>query len=756
MMNFQPIVATLLATFRLAAIAADCEVLSDETGRTLDSAGAVGTHTASVIRSDSRPLIAYYDDTNNDLKVFDCTDANCSSGVARVIDDSVLVGSSPRIALGQSGLPVIAYYDTTLVGLLEEVVVFSCSTTDCASGTRNVLTDPAGSLRGPGGLLIRADGRPLISYQSGDPLSIPSSARRKVYDCDDAACTSGVPREIANGTLTSGISDVLQGAGGPIVVLVDGSLFSLFYCADDACTGGVTRDLDLGATASSFATTRTDDQRPVIAYLEGTGASTLSLYVCDDAECSSGQGQQLSEAGPFGFRLDVAIRANNRPTISYKDAVTDDLKLYLCNDPLCQSGTIRTRDNTEDVGDFNSLAIGVDGAPMVSYYDADRGDLKLSVCADEDCSIALACTLDSADDAGRYTSIALQADGSPIVSYQALVGGEASLRLHRCTDPACTQGQTVPLAGPGAGDYNSLAIRQDGRPIISYFDVDDQNLMLHNCLDLVCDDNEVERLDEAGSVGWFSSLAIRNNGLPIISYYDDTGPGRGLRAFDCFDVDCFDGEARDLTTGRAVGSDTSIAIRANGLPIISYHDQLGGYLMAYRCDDEACSQGSPRILERMGRGLLSSVALRPNGLPIISHYDVNQGDLRVYDCFDEDCDSGEGHVLDGKLSSIPNEEDIVGPFTSIAINAQGLPVISYYDLTNGDLKIFDCTSSSCETGIARIAVAEGVVGAYTSVALRDDGSPVVSNRDDSNESLKIYSRVDVRPDGLFSDGFESL
>jgi hypothetical protein len=37
----------------------------------------------------------------------------------------------------------------------------------------------------------------------------------------------------------------------------------------------------------------------------------------------------------------------------------------------------------------------------------------------------------------------------------------------------------------------------------------------------------------------------------------------------------------------------------------------------------------------------------------------------------------------------------VGEYSSLAIGADGLPVIAYYDATNGDLKVAKCASQTC-------------------------------------------------------------
>ena len=80
----------------------------------------------------------------------------------------------------------------------------------------------------------------------------------------------------------------------------------------------------------------------------------------------------------------------------------------------------------------------------------------------------------------------------------------------------------------------------------------------------------------------------------------------------------------------------------------------------------------------------------------------------------------------------------VGYYTSIAIRDNGYPVISYFDFTNGALKVAACTTADC-TGTPTITTvdSDGDVGDYTSIAIGNNGYPVISYFDSTNTALKF-------------------
>ncbi len=369
----------------------------------------------------------------------------------------------------------------------------------------------------------------------------------------------------------------------------------------------------------------------------------------------------------------------------------------------------------------------------------------------------LASTLDGqqviggmAVDTGRYTSIAIRADCRPLISHYHQTEGRLS--IFDCADAACTNGQAHNLteALSGRGTESRLAIGTNGLPIISFRDLPGNTLGGFHCSDQTCSTGTELALEPGRVGGRHSSIAIRDDRRPIISYYD---VGRGaLAVFDCFDTSCSEGVSRRLDNVANVGDFSSVAIGLDGLPIISYAAITGDDLKIYACSDVDCVDGEAYVADSVGAvGRYSSIAVRPDGLPIVSYFNLTRGDLQVYDCFDTVCSVGEVRTLD------ETNGFAVGVYSSIAVGAQGLPVISYAaqsGAVDSHLKFYSCADSACETGAFRTIDSADGVGDYSSLAVRSNGLPIISYYDRTNGDLKVYSCGDPDCDVLWAGGFE--
>ena len=120
-------------------------------------------------------------------------------------------------------------------------------------------------------------------------------------------------------------------------------------------------------------------------------------------------------------------------------------------------------------------------------------------------------------------------------------------------------------------------------------------------------------VDSAGLVGEFSSIAIGADGLPVMSYDDRTNGA--LRVAHCGNVTCT--AANTLSTvvdsAGSGNSFSSIAIGADGLPVVSYHNQ--GHLAVAHCGNVTCTAGNTLMTvdSAGGAGLCPPSPLGPMG-----------------------------------------------------------------------------------------------------------------------------------------------
>lgn len=124
-------------------------------------------------------------------------------------------------------------------------------------------------------------------------------------------------------------------------------------------------------------------------------------------------------------------------------------------------------------------------------------------------------------------------------------------------------------------------------------------------------------------------------------------------------------------------------------------------------------------------GEYTSLALDDNGYPHISYYDDTNNTLKYA--------SYNGTAWN--LQTVDSTDD-VGMYTSLALNAADYPHISYYDETNGDLKYasYNGTAWNLQT-----VDSTDDVGLYTSLVLSAADYPHISYNDWTNHDLKYAS-----------------
>ena len=239
-------------------------------------------------------------------------------------------------------------------------------------------------------------------------------------------------------------------------------------------------------------------------------------------------------------------------------------------------------DTNGDVGIGSSMLIGADGLPLIAYLDTISRDIRIARCGNAACStVASIITLDEVRRGGPV-SMAMGADGRPVIAYHTVDSRE--LKVAHCGNAACTAGNTIALVDDDGdtGRDLDITIGADGLPVISYRDGgSSRRLKVAHCGNVACSaNNTITVVDPLpSSSGGRTSIAIGTDGLPIMTYYDNVS--RNLKVAHCGNADCTAGNS----IGRLAGAGTAIAIGADGMPVIAYVSQG---LKVARCGTRFC------------------------------------------------------------------------------------------------------------------------------------------------------------------------
>jgi hypothetical protein len=350
-------------------------------------------------------------------------------------------------------------------------------------------------------------------------------------------------------------------------------------------------------TADNVAATATIQGSQVTGTLSGATISggTLTqlqgqfLGVLQPASVATNVLTTVDSAGLVGQYASIAIGADALPVVAYFDAINGDLKVAKCANAACTGeSTLSAVDAAANVGRFASIAIGADAHPLIAYSDG-AGDLKVAKCVNAACTggTSTLTTVDSGGNVGHYPSIAIGADALPVIAYQD--AGNGDLKVAKCTDAACTA-STLSTVADAVGDVrSSIAIGADGLPVIAYYDGNGFELKVAKCIDAGCEGEITpSTVDTTVTVGFYNSIAIGADGLPVIAYNDISNSD--LKVAKCANAACTTGTSALSTVDAAgnVGFFASIAIGADGLPVIAYQGGIGGNLKVAKCANVFC------------------------------------------------------------------------------------------------------------------------------------------------------------------------
>ncbi len=466
-----------------------------------------------------------------------------------------------------------------------------------------------------------------------------------------------------------------------------------------------------------------ENDYPYVSYYDSevTNKSDLILIY---QNVSGWYTQTVDSVGSVGHYSSLVLDGSGYAHISYFDDTNNDLK-YAFQD--ISGWYIQTLDANGDVGKYTYLDLDINGYPHIAYLDSDSIFPKLKYTYQDVNGWHIQPIKPKPTGLGMSTSIALGGDGYPHIGYHDGLAQNLKYAYQNAS------GWHIQIIDDGAdgniGSYTSLALDGNGYPHISYYDA------THGDLKYAYQDSSGwtnQTVDSRGDVGSYTSLALATTSpyTPHISYFDATNE------YAKYAHKGASGWVSETVGTPRGGTHTSLALDADGLVHISYFDRQWSDLIYIKQNAGGDWSGSvvAYYLDFWVVGQFNSLALDHLGNPHISYFDPHFPALRI----------ASGWQPVGWYSE--TVDNISSVYTSLEMDG-GYGHISYYayDMNRKGLRYAyqdasGWTSQTVDSG--------DNVGKYTSLALDGDGNPHISYFDDRGY-LK-YARIRTAPVANFS------
>ncbi len=230
----------------------------------------------------------------------------------------------------------------------------------------------------------------------------------------------------------------------------------------------------------------------------------------------------IPSSGHDGWDINVAIDSSGSPHVLSVDPVqfgSQNGLEYATFDG--QTWTVETVGTGPLLYEFgNSIAIDSQNRPHIVWFDDQNQDLKYALRDSDGWTIS---TVDSEGDAGRYPSLALDQEDRPVVSYfQTLSESSGAIKLGRWDGSQWNVQRIDQLDDVfpgffGARKNSSVLLDADGNPIVAYSDESVIRLASWNG-----DGWDIETVTKAGDepLGQQVSMALDGQGVVHITFAD--------------------------------------------------------------------------------------------------------------------------------------------------------------------------------------------------------------------------------------------
>lgn len=175
----------------------------------------------------------------------------------------------------------------------------------------------------------------------------------------------------------------------------------------------------------------------------------------------------------------------------------------------------------------------------------------------------------------------------------------------------------------------------------------------------------------------------------------------------------------NCTSGTSVnvnlGGDVAMTLTNDGRAVIATGNNTQSLVI---CDDPACNFRTQRSLDFGSIGVFSGIALRADNTPVVSYFEFTSGQTRLYVCNDPSCASGTIRTITASPSYTPS---------GVRIRPNGTPVLALRNYFGSTHALFDCNDASCSSGNLRGLGSGPSLRFLLGLGVRPDNRPLVIN-----------------------------